>query len=621
MRTFLLVTKVTAWKRWRDWRAAIDRAASLHTHVVDGPGRGLSDAVPRHLLIRGNIMRSTVIRGLFGAMAIAALAACGDDGYDGPPPYNGGGPPVGPTSYIGTSGEFVAWADGYSGNYDYAPIGSYAGKRQLLRGTIDPLSGIDLGQPAGIEIYKYSDGHIYALDLSSYTSPQVTQISSEASATIDDVCSLSGTQVAGANSDYLGEDFVADLVTPTNSSYFYRLPGADGVCDTSDDIIHVVKTGMPASVAPVTVTAMPTAALHDAQGAITGYVAKSGASLLLYDANFANPVTLGSFSAPIGVATVLPVGTTQGYPTGQLYVVDGNIVYVNYAVPSISAPLFTIPNWTTTASHALFAASPTTLYFAVNTAASGSTPASAALYAMPADGSAAAALVLTEPGAIEQMQFPVQASNLVFSTVDAGAYQIFALAQGGSTAVTLATSTQNSGSFTATATAVYYATWSQVSTSTTETRTGTQSAIVGIDGVVIQAPLANSTFASGGELFAWPAPAATVTTQTPYETVFQVQGLTPVTLSDTSNGVTYTIDGVSGGTVVAIDTATNQVVAQLGTIPSGKATFLQAGFRAADHTGFIEATTILSTLDPATRDLYLLNSQSPATLERVTDNL
>lgn len=572
-------------------------------------------------------MHRIIAAAALAAAAAGVLTACGDDyGYG----YNGyGGPPPGLTSYIGTTDAFVAWADGYSGNFDFAPIGSYAGKRQMLRGTVDPVTGIDLGQQAGVEIAKFSDGHVYALDLTSYGTPVLTQVSSESGATVDDPCSLTGSAVAGANSDYLGVYFVSDLHNPTNSSYFYRLPGPDGICDTADDIVHLVTTGTPASNAPITVPAMPTTAVHDSIGAISGFVAKSGANLVLYDASFANPVVLGTFPAPIGVATVLPVGTTQGYPTGQLYVVDGNIVYVNYATPGVSGTLFTIPNWTPTDTGALFAASPSTLYFAVNTPASGSTPASSVIYALPADGSAAPTAVVTQAGVVTQMQYPAQSSNLIYSTVNGASYTLSALASGGTTPVTLVSSAQNGGSFTATAAAVYYTTWSEVTNATalTVTRSGTQSGIVGIGGNVIQAPLANSSFLSGGEYVPWPLVSASaitpgsVVTQTALETVFQVQGLTPVKLLNPANGYTYTIDGVSGGTILAIDTASNHVVAKVGTLPASTAMFLEASFRASDHTGFIEASNILSTQDPATRDIYLINSYLPGSLEPVTNNL
>jgi hypothetical protein len=63
-------------------------------------------------------------------------------------------------------------------------------------------------------------------------------------------------------------------------------------------------------------------------------------------------------------------------------------------------------------------------------------------------------------------------------------------------------------------------------------------------------------FASGGEYLPWPLPASVIT-QTALETVFQVQNLSPVTVSSASTGYTYTVDGVSGGSVIAIDTSTN----------------------------------------------------------------
>jgi hypothetical protein len=553
------------------------------------------------------------------AATAGPLAGCDDHGND-----NGNEIPA--RSYVGTTDSFVAWANGDTGVASAAPTGSYAGKRQVLRGTIDPVTGAQLGELAGVEIYKGADGHIYALDMTSSSTPVPQQVSSESAATVDDTCSLNGTQVTGANSDYLGVDFVADLTNPTNSRYFYRLPGPGGVCDTADDVIRMVMASTPPNVAATTVPAMPTAVVHDGSGAITGFVAKSAASLLLYDASFADPVTLGSFAAPIGVATVLPLGTTQGYPTGQLYVVDGNIVYVNYAAPSVSGPLFTIPGWTPTATHAIFAASPTTLYFAINTAAAGSTPASATLYAMPADGSAPPAALVTEPGFVAQMQFPVLSTDLIFSTVANATYSVFALAQGATTPLTLAIVAQNAGTFTATATSVYWTTWTQTvsSASLTYTRTGTQSGIVGVNGGVIEAPVANSMFASGGEYLPWPLTNGTspATTQTALQTVFQVQNLSPVTVFGPATGYTYTIDGVAGGTLIAIDTGSNQVVnPDVGTVPQGTATFLTVTFRSDEHSGFIDASTFVSTQDPATRDLYLINSYSTNTLEAITGNL
>jgi hypothetical protein len=547
---------------------------------------------------------------------LSGLAACG--GAHGN--SIGGVSPPALTSFAGTTGVFAAWADPGSGNYAYAPIGSFAGKKQVLHGSIDFLTGANLGQPAGVEIYKGSDGHIHAIDLTTSGTPAAQQISDEAAATVDDVCSSTGTGAAGANYDYAGIYFAADLQVTTNSSYFYRLPGPDGVCDTPDDIVHMVKTGMTAADAPIVVSAMPVATVHTSLGGISGFVVKSGANLVLVDSNFANPIVLGTFAAVINVAAALPVGTIQGYPTGQLFVVDGNIVYVDYVAHTTSAALFSIPNWTPTNTAALFAAAPSALYFSINTPATATVAESASIYTIPADGSATPAVAVTEVGRIAGLQFPVQSTSLIFS-VENPAFALYALPVAGGPALTLASSAANAGSFTATAANVYYTTWkgSFVAATNVSIRSGTQSGIVGVDGGVVQAPLANSTFLSGGEQLPWPDD--TTTTQTPYETVFQVTGLSPVTVTNPTTGEQYVDDGVEGGTLTAIDTTTNQTVATIGTLPSGTATFLSGTFRGFGHTGFIETTTAISTQDPATRDLYLLNSQGSNSLERVTGNL
>ena len=553
-------------------------------------------------------MRRLILSTGLAAAVATILSGCGGGDGNG---YGGPGPGPGLDSFIGTTGVMLGWADDISGSFYGAPPGSYAGKRQSLRGSIDYTSGQPLGQPAGIEIYKGSDGHIYELDLTSASAP---------AATVDDTCSLAGTQVAGANTDYAGVYFTADLVTPTNSTYVYRLPGVDGTCNTADDAFHAVRTGMGPADTPLVVPGMPVATVRTAQGGISGFVLKSGASLVLTDANFANPVTLGTFAQPINVAVAEPVGTTQGYPTGGLYVVDGDVVYVDYVGHTTSAPLFTILGWTPTNPGALFAASPTTLYVATNTAASGATPASATIYAIPANGSSAATVIDAEPGRIATLVFPVLGNNLIWG-VENPTYSIRTLPAAGGTATTLATLTGNDGMFIATATTVYYESWQQDYTSATNTltRTGTSSGIVRLDGIVVQAPLANSTFVNGGEQLPWPDD--TTTTATAYETVFQVQNLSPVTVTSATTGETWTEDGISGGLLVAIDTTSNQLRAQVGQLPVSNAVSLAGTFRDSEHSGFLQASNPLSSNDPATQDLYVLNSQQSNSLSRVTNDL
>src|SRR5215469_3068737 len=118
-------------------------------------------------------------RPIIGMGLTTCLTACGGGSgsvdLGGPPPP----PPPAQVSYIGTTGVFAAWADNTTGSYAAAQTGSYAGKRQSLRGTVDFMTGTSLSQPAGIEVYKGSDGHIYALDLTSTSQPAPQQLSSE----------------------------------------------------------------------------------------------------------------------------------------------------------------------------------------------------------------------------------------------------------------------------------------------------------------------------------------------------------------------------------------------------------------------------------------------------------
>jgi hypothetical protein len=552
-----------------------------------------------------------------GAAITLLLSGCGGDGGGTPPPPP---PPPAQTSFVGSVGPASAWA--LPNGSDLAgPTVTYAGKRQMQRGTVDPLTDTDAGMATGVQIYKASDGHVYAVDLTSSSVPAPVQRSTEATATTDDLCSSTGTSMGGSTYDYAGVFFAADLAHPTNSTYAYRLPGADGVCDTADDVVHVVKTGMDMTLAPGVGVAMPAATVQDSTGAITGFIAKSSNALVITDGNLANPVTVGTFPATVGVASALPTGLTSGYPTGRLFVVDGNIVFVNYAAATTSAALFTIPNWTPTDDHIITAASPTTLYFAVNTPAAGSTPASSTIYQMPADGSAAPVAMGTQTGLVRQMEFPQNGSALVVGTVDVG-YSIAAWPAAGGPATTLVTApADNAGRFSATASAAYYTTWFESSAAGAISRSGTTSGISGMDGTVIMQPLADSMFMGGGEADAFAA-GDTTTQRTPFVTMFQVTNLTPVTVTDPATGTTFTEDGLSGATLVAIDTTTNAVAATLGTFPTSTATSLAtATYRGLGHTLFLQAVTPVSSQDPASLDLYLLNSRTSSSLVRATDNL
>ena len=553
-----------------------------------------------------------------GAAVSALIAGCGGDSSGSGVGTGGGG--SGPTSYVGSDATIAAWADPVSLGFDGPGVGTYAGVRTYQRGNVDPMSGADLGQPAGLQVWEGSDGHVYGVNLTSTTAPAPVMLSTEATATVDPLCTSTGLAGGASSFDYNGVYFAADLAAPTNSTYIYRLPGADGVCDTADDVVHAVKTGTASTGAPITAAAMPAATVFSSSGAITGFVAKSGSSLILEDSNLANPVVLGAFPATVGVADPLPNGLVTGYATGRLFDVDGNIVHVDYVGHSVSASLFAIPNWTPTNDHIVAAASPTTLYFAVNVPATAQTPASYTIYAMPNDGSAAPTVVTTQPGAANQLEVAVGGSSLVVGAVDA-TYSITAWPLAGGPGVPLVvTASLNGGRFTATANDVYWTSWFDTITASGTTRADTTSGITDMTGAIVQAPVADSMYMVGGMTASF-ASGDTTTLRLPYATMFQVQGLTTVTVPLPGGG-SWVQDGIGGGTLYSIDTSTNAAVATLGVFPASEATNLVGGaIRGLDGTVFLQATNPASSQDPATRDLYLVNVTTSGSLTRVTGNL
>jgi hypothetical protein len=551
------------------------------------------------------------------------LAGCGgssDSCTDCVPP-----PVSGVTSYVGTTDTVAAWADPGSMTMDVAPAGVYAGKRQMIRGTVSPYTGAQLDQPAGVEIYEYGDGTVHLLDLTDIGLPSAVQVSSETAATIDPECTENGQD---SNTtfvySYTGVYFASNLASPADSVYVYRMPGPDGICNTTDDVLHAVHTGMLSTDAPLVAAEMPHATIYDQTGAIQGFIAKSGPNLVRLDANVSTPMTLATYgTADIQVLDAMPVGQVSGFETGRLFVVDGNIVHVDYASNAVSASLFAIPNWSPTDSHMVApAASPGFLYFAINTPGVGGALGVGTIYQMPADGSAAPTVLGTVAGRVSELQFPVGGSSVLVGVVG-DLYSIEAIPETGGLGTSVFFGTETVGRFTATSTDVYYTEWNQVTVGTTTTRTSPMSGIVAMDGTTVMATVPNSMFMIGGEAAPWPANDVT-TQRTPLVTVFQVTGMSASsTTSSPVTGLSFTAPNLTGGTLASFDTSTNAMVATLGTFDSSTTATLLNGtvHPSIGHWLFLDAQTQASTSDPATHDEYLIESQTPASLVRASMGL
>ena len=496
----------------------------------------------------------------------------------------------------------------------FQPQAGYAGARTFIYGTVTAGSPVIANQAGYSEMFKGGDGHLYRLDLAITGSPTASQVSSESNATIDDLCSLNGaTPGQGTDVNYLAVQYFNDFANPEQSAYFYRLPGPDGVCNTSDDLIFMVKLGMSATAAPIPAR-LPIAPVHDPNsGALTGFIVNEGSALTMYDSNFQNRVVLDVPATAIAVA--YPLGTNQYTATGRLFVLDGNIVYVNYGAQSVSPSLFTVPNWNPSQRFPT-ASSQSTQYFSVDTSDRTQTPVTvtSALYSMPRDGSAAPAQLARESGLIQAIASPVGATATAYSVVPpGGAYTIRAVtAASGQTpsVVTAVTTAGNSGSFVATASDIYY-TSASVSSPDSSTRVinNTQTGIVGMDGTVIEQPVASSKFIAQ----------QSDTNGSGWLNVIRARNLTPVTLVSNANGITYTQDAISGATLEVVDTSTNSVSLTLGTLPAG--TIVNGTGALVGTAGYIDGVNVNSTPNSSTRELLYVNTSTANSLEILTSNL
>jgi hypothetical protein len=548
---------------------------------------------------------------LAGIAAGLILTGC-DDGHDWGGNYGGGGPgPI--TQFIApTDSVFVAATDPNNPATTYGPNqGSYAGARLFITANVAAASPTTSHQHDFAQMYKGSDGHLYATALQVAGLPGPGQVSSEASATIDDLCSLNGANtVLGTDVNYLAVTAYTDYDNPLDSVYFYRRPGASGACNTPQDVISMVYLGMGPNDAPIPAL-MPMAVVHDPHsGAITGFVVNEGTAVTMYDENFANRTVIYTPAAAISVAYSL--ATSGVSATGGLFVLDGNIVYIDYVQGSVSAPLFTVSNWDPT-KRFVNSANGTTAFFAVNTSNEAASPVvpTSAVYSMPLNGSAVPTLLGSESGSIGQVTVAIYGTTVAWSVVPpGGVYTIRTCAGAGAAPVTAFTSPGNAGSFVVTANDIYYTTDSYSSPAAkTVVYSNTQTGIVALDGTVVAGPVLNSRFVAEER----------DNNGSDWIDIVRARNLVPVTVADAANGNTYTEDGVSGATLEVVDTATNAVTMTLGTMPAG--TIMSGSGTLISTAGYLDGRNVNSTADPATRELIYIDTSQANSLQVLTSNL
>jgi hypothetical protein len=137
----------------------------------------------------------------------------------------------------------------------------------------------------------------------------------------------------------------------------------------------------------------------------------------------------------------------------------------------------------------------------------------------------------------------------------------------------------------------------------------TVTGIVGMDGTVLESPVANSRFIAEQR----------DVNGSGWLNVIRARNLTPVTLVSNTNGLTYTEDGISGATLEVVNTTTNAVTMTLGTLPQG--TIMQGTGTLTGTAGYIDGFNVNSTLNPSTRELLYVDTSIANSLETLTGNL
>ena len=546
------------------------------------------------------------------SMLLAGLATgflvsgCGDDdyGYRGGGYYGGGGQE---TQFVApTDNVFVAATDPNNPANTYGPnLGAFAGARLFITANVVAGSPTTSNQAAFAQMYKGSDGHLHGVGLQVAGLPSPLQVSAESSATVDDLCSVNGANaVLGTDVNYVATLSYVDYANPLNSVYFYRRPGPSGACNTPQDVVSMVKLGMGPNDAPITAI-MPMAVVHDANsGAITRFIVNEGTAVTSYDQNFANRTVI--YTPPTAISVAYSLASSGVSATGGLFVFDGAIVYIDYSQGSVSAPLFTVPNWDPTKRFAN-SANGTTEFFAVNTSNEAATPVvpTSAVYSMPLNGSAAPTLLGSESGSISQVTVATYGTTVAWSVVPpGGVYTIRTSAGAGAAPVTAFTSPGNAGSFVVTATDIYYTTFaSSAATAGTVVDSNTQTGIVAMNGAVVEAPVLNSRFVAQER----------DDNGSDWIDLIRAINLVPVTVADTANGTSYTEDGISGATLQVVDTATNAVTVTLGVLPAG--TLMSGSGTLISNAGYFDGLNVNSTGDPATRDLIYIDTSQANSLQ------
>lgn len=381
-----------------------------------------------------------------------------------------------------------------------------AAESLILHGTLDTTIPALTGLHVRTLIYAKEDGKLYKVSALQGDPLTPAQVSNETGAAT--VCN---------------SDWEADIADHNNAVYLYELPGPDDLCFTLDNIWKMVRVGMTATDSPITAKRVLTTLNSPTTGAIIGFLAIEGLTLVHCDPDFLNcsDLPLTTFTTRV---EELGENTFAGF---VILRVDDTLRSYDVANNTLSPPLHT------------FAAGAPFLIPSDNDATDFYFVEGGTLLKLPLDGGAIASPLVTEVGTIVEINLTESSVAYVVRGAATNTLKAIGKTGGGGALELVSTSTtegififQTAGSF------IYYQRLTAISfTSGAVNDTGMQ------EGEVPNAFWVGATFSS------------------------------TLSVSDEETMRVIRVDGCSpscaGGTLTSFDAATNSIPVALGTFPPG----------------------------------------------------
>lgn len=409
-------------------------------------------------------------------------------------------------------------------------------------------------------LYSKSNGRLYKVNALADADKTPVQVSNEIEASL--ICNhFSSTD----HNDY------------NNSIYYYALPGASGECGSAEDYVwKMVRIGMDSSSSPI-LAKKPLdgviGGVHDTTGAIVGFFAKDGQNIVYCDRNFNNCSSIISF---VNSGEIL----ARDYLANNVIIrADDKLYHYSAVNGKLSNVLHTLSEGSSFSStrfgHAI--SDGVNLFFADGDK----------LYKLPMDGGAAPFLLATAKLAGVSMHWLSLTTNrVVYLTADSDLISktLESVSKSGGDPATLRSFDNLSDIY------AYYTAGEYIHYFTL---LGTTVGTIKEDGSnaneIPNASPAGALYGSNQSMF-----------KSSYEKILWIEGC-----SQYSN--------CSGGTLKAVDAATNSGEVVLGVVPYGTESILFSGYlKGGGALGMWDNTAAYK------RDIFFVNPSKAGSLQRIT---